>query len=336
MRAATLLPCLTLSLVAPLPALANDSSAELRAGGLVLTRNADIEMRSEDLYISAKQVRVNYVFYNRAPQPVTIRVAFPMPDVAGTEEPQSIPTEDPTNILAFRTVVNGQPVRAEVEQRAFVGGVEYTQFLRALNIPLAPHLRSTAEALDRLPKEKWPELAKLQIAEPVEYDQGKGMEKHLEPRWTLKTTWHWQQTFAPNAETRVEHSYTPATGASAGTSVGNRELQTEDWFADYRRKYCMDRDFINSAMRAHARAEANQGPALMEKRVAYILTTGANWAGPIRDFRLVIDKGEPGNIVSFCGEGVRKISPTQFEIRRQNFTPAQDLDILILEPMPRM
>ena len=40
-----------------LPALANDSTAELRAGGLVLTRTNNIEMRCEDLFISAAQVR---------------------------------------------------------------------------------------------------------------------------------------------------------------------------------------------------------------------------------------------------------------------------------------
>ena len=59
----------------------NDSSAELSAGGLVLTRNEDIQMRSEDLYISANQVRVKYIFFNKADRDVTIHVAFPMPDV---------------------------------------------------------------------------------------------------------------------------------------------------------------------------------------------------------------------------------------------------------------
>ena len=96
------------------PGSANDSSAELGAGGLVLTRNAAIQMRSEDLYISADLVRVKYVFVNRANRDITIHVAFPMPDVAGSEEPLSIPTEEPENLLAFRTVVNGRPVVAQV------------------------------------------------------------------------------------------------------------------------------------------------------------------------------------------------------------------------------
>ena len=49
-----------------------------------------------------------------------------------------------------------------------------------------------------------------------------------------------------------------------------------------------------------------------------------------RAFRLVVDKGSPDALVSFCGEGVRKIAPTQFEMRKDNFTPTRDLDVLIL------
>ena len=58
----------------------------------------------------------------------------------------------------------------------------------------------------------------------------------------------------------------------------------------------------------------------------------SNWAGPIKDFRLVVDKGSPDNLVSFCGQGVRRIGPTQFEMKKSDFTPQQDLAVLILKP----
>ena len=45
----------------------------------------------------------------------------------------------------------------------------------------------------------------------------------------------------------------------------------------------------------------------------------------------MIDKGKPENLISFCMNGVKKISPTQFEIRKVNFEPAKDLSILIVE-----
>jgi Domain of unknown function (DUF4424) len=48
---------LAAALAAASPASANDSTAELATGGLVFVRNENVEMRSEDLLISAKEVR---------------------------------------------------------------------------------------------------------------------------------------------------------------------------------------------------------------------------------------------------------------------------------------
>jgi hypothetical protein len=36
--------------------------------------------------------------------------------------------------------------------------------------------------------------------------------------------------------------------------------------------------------------------------------------------------------VSFCGDGVRKIGPTQFEFRAKNFIPSANFYVLILQP----
>ena len=62
-----------------------------------------------------------------------------------------------------------------------------------------------------------------------------------------------------------------------------------------------------------------------------MLKSGANWKGPIKDFRLVLDKDKPGNLLSFCMTGVKKISPTRFEVRKTDFEPNQDIRILIAE-----
>jgi hypothetical protein len=92
-------------------------------------------------------------------------------------------------------------------------------------------------------------------------------------------------------------------------------------------RYCMDKEFL--AMVARLRKARVVAPPTW---IDYILTTGSNWAKPIGDFRLVVDKGKPGNLVSFCGEGVKKISPTQFEMRKRNWRPTSDLQVMILEP----
>jgi hypothetical protein len=319
------------------PVIANDSSAELATGGLIFVRNDNVEMRSEELTISAEQITVRYRFFNKSKSDVTVLVAFPMPEikVGGPDENISIPTEDPVNILGFSTVVDGKLVATEVEQRVFAAGIDRTQLLRRLNIPLAPHLRAASDALDRLPKDRWDELIQVGLAEVEEFDAGKGMERHLAARWALQTTYYWQQTFRAGVETMVEHRYKPSVGASVQTMIGDPSVVKESWFDDHRRKYCMDKGFIDAATRARQAAKMQSGSPFSEQRIDYILRTGANWAGPIRDFRLIVDKGDADSLLSFCGQGVKRVSPTRFEMRATDFTPERDLSILILKRLPK-
>ena len=56
------------------------STAQLGAGGLELVRNDTIEVLSEDLYVSANEVRVTYHFRNRTDAPVTYPRRLPAAD----------------------------------------------------------------------------------------------------------------------------------------------------------------------------------------------------------------------------------------------------------------
>jgi hypothetical protein len=314
---------LMLTVLACVPAQANDSTAELATGGLVFTRNPDVEMRAEDLFVSATEIRVRYRFFNNATHDVTTLVAFPMPEIKGdavSEGNVALPTDNPENILGFSTTADGHPVTTRVEQRVRAQGIDRTDMLRGLGIPLAPHLDRTAKALNQLPAPDSQRLLRLGLVEIEEYDSGEGMKKHLEPRWALQTTHYWEQTFPARRELVIEHRYKPSVGTSVGT-----EAET----AEHRKRYCIGRDLLRALERARRGAPSDFLP-FSEQRIEYILTTGANWAGPIRDFRLVVDKGDPRNLVSFCGNGVKKISPTQFEMRERDFMPEHNLYVLIL------
>lgn len=309
------------------PAGANDSTAELAAGGLVLTKSAAIEMRAEDLFISARQVRVRYRFANTSPRDVTVTVAFPMPDITteGVNDMLSIPTQDPVNILGFATRVDGKPVVAQVEQKAIKRGVDESAYLRSLGVPLAPHLASTNEALDRLPQATRDALVAKGLAVVDEYgDSETTMKNHWEATWTLKTTYFWRQTFPAGREIVVEHSYSPSVGESAGTEWGSAYFAKQPEYAARRAHYCVDDDFLASVKKATRPADA-EAP-FTEQRIEYILSSGANWKAPIGTFRMVVDKGAPANLVSFCAKGVKKISPTEFEAACELHADARLLD----------
>jgi hypothetical protein len=313
-------------------ALANDSTAELAAGGLVLTKTTAIVMQSEDLFISDKEVKVHYVFANKTNADVTVTVAFPMPDITveGMDDNISIPTQDPVNFLGFSTVADGKPVVAQVEQKVIKNGVDRTQLMRSLNVPLAPQAEATDKALDQLSAANQAQLIKLGLAMQDQYDDGdgRGMVNHLQATWTLKTTYYWRQTFPAGRTLVIDHHYTPAVGSSAGTSWGSADFAKQPDYQQQVAHYCVDDSFLAAVKRT---IQPDVGFSNMqEERIEYILTSGANWAEPIGDFHMVIDKGDPTRLVSFCGTNVQKISPTQFEVHYTNFVPKQNVSVLIL------
>jgi hypothetical protein len=313
-RISTILAALAL---AP-PAAANDSTAEHAAGGLVLTRTADIDMVSEDLFVSAAEIRVRYVFRNRSARDVRTIVAFPMPDRDLREERE----RDVAYPSGFETRVDGRPVAMKVERKAMLGGIDRTPLLAELG--LAPDSRS--EALDRLKPADKAKLVKLALAEPDEYDAGRGLERHLAPAWTVKESWFWEQAFPAGRDLAVEHRYAPGTGGTVDAALAFPEFRARPEGRAMIREYCVEPSFLAGLDRLRRTAAATP-----EQRIGYILTTGGNWRSPIGDFRLVVDKGAPANLVSFCGDGVRKISPSRFEMRRRNWRPDRDLRILIVQ-----
>ena len=305
---------LTLALAASLsgPARANDSSAQLAAGGLVLTKSDAIEMRTEDLEISRSAVQVRYTFVNTSGKDVVSRVAFPLPAVGGRaffEMDIAIPLISPDNFLGFETRVDGKPVKMEIEQKARVGQIERSAWLRAHGISLAPHLGPAQEALENLPPAALAEAKRLGIVDPDGY-----------PAWTLETTYHWLQRFPAGVPVVVEHRYKPSVGGTVGTLLGS------DPDAETVRTYCVDSALLATLRRAEAKKVFYS-----EGWLDYILVTAGNWKKPIGKFRLVIDKERPEDLVSFCGEGVRKIAPTRFEMTRTDWRPERDLSILFLE-----
>lgn len=307
-------------------ALANDSAAVTGAGGLVLTRNGDVDMVSEDLYVSAGQVRVRYVFRNRAPRPVRLTIAFPLPDFDLSTDTEG----DRGHLSGFSTRVDGRPVRMQVERRVFARGVEHSALLRRLGIPFAGGVEGydfgpVSQALDRLPPAEQRRLEQLGLVEGYNH----GGTRRYDARWRVKETWHWEQVFPAGRDLVVEHSYAPGTGGTVSTAYGNPEIRSEQFMRDGIRLYCADAEFLAAAERMVRRPNVIN---VSEQWIRYILTTAGNWRSPIADFRLVVDKGRPENLVSFCGEGVRRISPTQFEMRRRNWRPDRDLDVLILVP----
>lgn len=319
-------------MVSAAPAFANDSVAELGTGGLILSRSDAVTMKSEDLYISPDKVTVDYVFRNDTDKDVNAIVAFPMPDIEGDpNEMPAIPNDQSDNFLGFEVTIDGVGVKPELEQKAFALGIDISADLKAQNVPLYPFGDAVNAALAKLPPAVVADWVDRGIIIEDSADDGSGFKTSYAPFWQLRSTYWWRSTFPAGKDVRVSHRYKPSVGGTSSVSFFY-DGKFQGQYDAYKTKYCMD-DAFEGAVRKAVKENADGYPQYYESRIAYILTTGGNWAsGSIGKFKLTIDKGNPKALVSFCGDNVRKVGPTTFEMTADDFYPERDIDILILNP----
>tara|TARA_R110002124_G_scaffold36451_13_gene117423 strand:- start:1121 stop:2131 length:1011 start_codon:yes stop_codon:yes gene_type:complete len=318
------------------PAFANDTSAVLTTGGLEFVTNSDIVMASEELFISAEQIRVVYQFRNEGAEDQNVLVAFPMPDIVPSfYSMAAFPTGPDDNLFEFTTTFDGQPVTAQLHEYAYAVGVDRTKILTQLGLPLVPISAAAEAAADALDDETRTRLLHLGMLLPDEFDDGQGMRKHVFPGWTYRATYTWEAIFPAGKTVEVVHTYRPSVGGTVGVSFLSEPSDDYDPAADYAEKYCTDESFVSAVRKTLANPDEPWSAPFTESWISYILSTGGNWAGNgIEHFRLVVDKGDAANLVSFCGEGVKKIGLTTFEMVKQDFWPVKELNILILNRLP--
>ena len=320
---------LALFLCAP-AALADDSTAALKAGGLEFTRAPEIRMAAEDLRISPKTVRIRYEFANDSDKEIDSVVAFPLPDIDTQEfyvSPIGQTTKDPVNFVGFHAIADSKPIAVQVEQRAIYQGKDVTGLLKSVGVPVNVIINENWHKLDGLAADKKKMLERAGIAESDAPDQ-----EH--PKWTVRTKFYWTQRFPAHKTVVIEHSYQPVTGQAFFTQTDADAKPGSD--DDYwKKKYCMDAGTLarlKTMIAAAVKRHDENGGALEAYSTDFILKTANNWKGGIGKFHLVIDKLKPDNALSLCWSGdLKKTGATTFEFNAASFHPAQDLAFVVVE-----
>lgn len=304
---------------------ANDSSASLDLGGLQLTFNPDIEMQEEQLFLSSREVRVAYKFFNKSKKDIQTLVAFPLPPIENGEAGNyTIHSADPVNFIGFEVVADGAPVKPLTEMRAISLGVDVTKLLEKHGLPLTT-ITADRDARDRLnermrnlPTEARRELEAFGVMDWLSTSD-RNDPPDANPRWTTSLTYYWMQTFPAGRTVDIRHRYRPVP-RSFFSSMD--EIKS----ARMRKAYCVKDDFIHAA-----RNKEKAIGALMGVELRYILSTAGNWSGPIQKFSLTIDKGKSETLVSSCFEGLRSNGQTTLTATRDNFQVGDDLGVLLLD-----
>ena len=292
---------------------------------MILTN--EIAMVEEDLYISPTEVRVRYRFRNLSGTPVETLVAFPLPS-RGFEfdfDWASIPFPHRDNYVGFTTWVEGIEIPLQVQNRALLLGVDVTARLSELGAPLIPFAEDVLDRIARLPATVQAALRDDLLVD----DDGA-------PLWELETVLWRRQIFPAWRDLAVEHRYTPVRGGSASAPVGNFEgsVEPHEWSFDYaetaRRQYCIEPKMERELNFRRLDGAAPGDRYYESSNVGYVLTTGANWAGPIGRFRLTVETPNARDSVFVCFEGAERVAPNQIVAERIDFWPEHDLQVLFL------
>jgi Domain of unknown function (DUF4424) len=313
-------------------AIADDSSATLGMGGVQLTQSADIRMAAEDLYISPAKVRVRFDFANDGNKDIDTAVAFVLPDIDTSEFTESAlgtTTNDPVNFVGFQITADGRKVPFQVEQRAMYQGRDVTAIVKAAGLPVNIVIAGSWDKLKTLTAAN---RKMLEAKGLTDSESGDG--EH--PHWTVQTRFYWNQKFPAGKTVVFEQSYQPVTGQAFFMNEELAPAAKGDF--SYAKTYCFDaptRGEIEKQLTIAGKAGAQDGAMLYALTTDYILVTGNNWKGPIGHFHLTLDKEKPDNVMSLCWDGdLRKTGATIFEATRENFAPAHDIHLLVLEQRP--
>jgi hypothetical protein len=289
---------------------ANDSVAGYEIGGIVLQRTDSIKMVSEVLTISPNNITIDYIFKNISLSDITTIIAFPLPDLDMRMiywHPHEFANEGYANFVNFKIFVDSKEVVPLVEVRSFLeDGNEITDTLKRLNVnPFQRDLKGTK--------------LRAELQEIAAID-----DKYDAAQWTTKTHFFWSQTFPAGKELKVQHSYHP---------IPWKGLVSAN--VDDNKEWCVDESIIRATDKlAETNKDYKPDGYVRGESVSYILKTGANWAGPIDDFTLIIEKAG-ADFISTCPiPGITlKRQGNSFVGRAKNYTPTKNLNILFIKPL---
>lgn len=296
---------------------ANDSTGFVSTGGVEYIKNDKIAMQKERLFVSLDNIKVDYEYKNLSAQDVTETVLFPLPEITyGYEE--FADTE--MMLKSFKIIANEQEIQPEIHVRAFA-----YQFDNNGKITLREDITAAAKACGLTDKdliEHWNRSINEKIDEKLSACEGVAkFKKDNSLNWTSQIIYSWQQTFKGNAITKIHHEYKPLIGS--GVQLDQQLTNAENAKA-LKATYCLDEKQVKQLNKKQAGSYFQQ--------IGYILKTGANWAKPIKDFRLTVERPK-NSYVSFCWNGkgkVKKVGKNQFQVKEKNFLPQQDLDLIFI------
>ncbi len=324
---------LLVSLLVATSCFANDSIGYLGAGGIEFKKTADISMEREVLTISRNLIRVEYEFLNTSSAPIKEVVIFPMPFYgfdAGCSPQHSGQLE------GFKLWVDGvqqgtlRTVRARLENK------DVTSRLRVLGFTdedIAEYRGVEGNCYSDNSVSSTGVFSKNMEVLSKEGLANIGKEENAviaTPLWKAAYFYSWVQVFPPKTVVRITHEYAPFVGGQSGWYDFTEPNELKSTHGNLVKDFCITDGSLRAGAEIQGRITTGALKIPLEglagQEVNYILTTGANWAGPIKDFTLNLKKGSKDEIVSLCFDGkLKKQDGLTITSHEYNYIPKSDI-----------
>ncbi|WP_374294806.1 DUF4424 family protein [Acinetobacter sp.] len=297
---------------------ANDSTGYIGTGGIQYIQNKYMQMKREDLYLSKKQIKVDYQFQNLSDRDITENILFPLHKVQNYIE---YDYADVTGLVdSFTVTSNGKKIKPQIHVRAFLPSTEaeyvedgdfqadVTEELKSCDLNDKELMQPwTFENMDDEVKVN----QKVANCTHPKVKQLLAIQDEDTVRWQSQIIYSWQQQFKANEMTKISHQYQPLVGGSLGLGE------------EVAKAHCVDQNIQKVVDRGDSYG--------VYSGLSYILKTGANWAKSIDSFNVTIERDDD-ELLSLCWDGeVKKVSKTQFKITEKNFKPKHDLNLIFIQ-----
>ena len=151
--------------------------------------------------------------------------------------------------------------------------------------------------------------------------------------WTVASELSFEADIPAGKSLSTEIKYQPSVGHGLGANFLGHDEGANHTLVDHKERYCLDDGFIQSARRMAEETKPYEWKGLWEHQLVFDLLSPVAGKTQAGDFRLIVDKGSKNDLVSFCGQFVKRLSATSWQVQPfdgEHGTPTKDFEVLFI------
>lgn len=302
--------------------IATNVQAHGYTGGLHFMPAPELVLERQEIKLSPKQVKVDYLFVNNSVQDITETLVLPTPSLV---------------------TVDNQPIQYTITQRAISqDGIDVSNILLAIGLPLDPvaamHKLDVSQNRDSISQ-------RLKAHKLLDKDQEL-------PAWTIKTYYSWRQVFPAASKIAISQTYSPEATSKPiklkdNSGILNMLLLPFKTIVNLAVHWSLEDKVSASKLQQQLEKQnpmlKNYCPTLADYQAIlqlkssnldllalnYATNDNQVWAAPIKQFKLKITSDHNTHaMLCWNNEFVKQTGKNTIAFEAENYVPQPELSVL--------